>query len=171
MLSSHASPLRCFAAGDEDHIGFFCFMVGRVATKWISIQEIQETYYHSMAAPILQPFWMSHLCCQLILISHAMWMLHNQHIIQVWWQQDLASTLVDIRIQFSLGTQHLLLVDQFYVTLGTNGFTLQQVLDLPTDNQLLWLHAKIEPKFKAMSSTNSLLLAPNLYVLYMWKSK
>jgi len=135
---SHALPLCHLATRDQDHIGFFGLMVGRIATQWIGIQ---DTYYRSVGSPHSATLWMSRLCRQLILISHAMWTSRNQQVIQVRRQQAIAATLDDIRTQFTLGTQHLLPVDQFYVTPGTNGFTLQQVLDLPPDDQLLWLHA------------------------------
>ncbi len=53
----------------------------------------------------------------------------------------MTSTQVEIHSQFRQGITDLLPADYFYVTPGQPGFTLHQVLELPLDDQQLWLHA------------------------------
>jgi len=73
-------------------------------------------------------------------MTHAMWLSCNQQVGLVQWQQTLTSTRAAVWDQFQQGTTNLLPVDQFYMMPGSHGFSLQQVLDLPPNNQLLWLY-------------------------------
>jgi len=133
-----ADALCHAAAQDQDNIGLFGFLVGRIALKWTAIQALHYTEIDSPRSAVL---WTSRLCRQLILLSHAMWLSRNHQVCLAQHQQELTSTREAIHIQFQQGTTNLLPVDHFYITPGPDGFSLQQVLDLPIDDQLLWLHA------------------------------
>ncbi len=138
--SFHASAdaLCSAAAQDQDNIRIFGFLMGRIASKWTAIQALHYMATESSRSATL---WMSRLCRQLILLSHAMWLSRNHQVFLAQQQQTLTSTREAIHLQFQQGTTNLLPVDQFYVTPGPQGFSLQQVLDLPIDDQQLWLHA------------------------------
>jgi len=74
-------------------------------------------------------------------MSHALWVSRNNQVNLLLRQRDLLATLDAICSQFQQGTTNLLPIDHFYVMPGPQGFLLQQVLDLPLDDQQLWLHA------------------------------
>jgi len=135
---SFADTLCQQAACDQDHIGFFSFMVGRVASKWI---DIQSSHYYEIGSPQSATLWLHCLCRQLIIFSHAMWLSRNQQVQELLCQQECHSLRAAICSQFRLGLMDLLLADHFYVTPGPQGFSLQQVLELPQDDQQLWLQA------------------------------
>ncbi len=137
-FQAHAPHLCYSAACDQDQIGFFGFMVGRLASKWIGIQEI---HYSSIGSTRSAALWMSRLCRQILLMSHALWVSRNNQVNSILRQRELSATTDAIRSQFQQGTTNLLPIDHFYVTPGPQGFSLQQVLDLPLDDQQLWLHA------------------------------
>ncbi len=113
-------------------------MVGQLAVKWIGVQEI---HYSSIGSTCSATLWMSWLCRQILLMSHALWVSWNNQVNLLLRQIDLLATIDAIRSQFQQGTTNLLPIDHFYVTPGPQGFLLQQVLDLPLDDQQLWLHA------------------------------
>jgi len=113
-------------------------MVGRLSSKWINLQ---TSYYSTKGNPQLATLWMDRLCRQLILITHAMWLAHNQQVQEAHRQQELASLTTAIQEQFRLDLSDLLPPGHFYVTPGPQGFSLQQVPELPIDDQQLWLHA------------------------------
>ncbi len=85
--------------------------------------------------------WMVRLCDQLILFTHNIWLACNQQVQDIHQQQEISSALCIIHYQFSQGLSDLLPSDYFYVMPGPHSFTLHQVLNLPLDDQHLWLHA------------------------------
>jgi len=135
---TNAPPLCHSAARTQDRIGFFGFMVGRLASQWIGIQEL---HYASIGSTRSATLWMTRLCRQILLITHALWLSRNHQVNLLLRQRDLSATIASIRDQFRQGTTNLLPIDHFYVMPGPQGFSLQQVLDLPLDDQQLWLHA------------------------------
>jgi len=88
----------CFpAAQDQDLIGFFGFMTSQLTSSW---SDIQGLHYASMGSPHSASLWMSQLCCQLILMTHAMWLSQNQQVSLVQRHQTHTSTRVAIWDQF-----------------------------------------------------------------------
>jgi len=137
-FEAFTSPLCFMAAQDQDKIGFFGLMTGHISTKWLSLQ---AAHYSATGSSCSATLWMVHLCHQLIQVTPTLWLSHNKQVQAICHQQDLTSTLATIHAQFRQGIWDLLLADYFYVTPGPEGFTLRQVLDLPLDDQKLWLHA------------------------------
>jgi len=113
-------------------------MMGRLASSWLDVQGL---YYTPTGSPCSASLWMSRLYCELILNDP-----HNVVIPEP--ASWFSSVATDPYLHessylgpFQQGMTNLLPVDQFYVTPGSHSFSLQQVLDLLPDNQLLWLHA------------------------------
>jgi len=117
---------------------FFGTMVGRLSSKWLGIQAV---YYHSQGSSCSASLWMLHLCCQLILFTHTVWLSCNQHVQDIHRQQEISSICQTIHHQFFQGVLDLLPSDYFYIMPSPQGFTLNQVLNLLPDDQHLWLHA------------------------------
>ncbi len=87
--------------------------------------------------------WSQGLCLQLLHLSHKMWLFCNQQIqlaLHLAQSQELETSICQT---ISLGLQHLLPQDQFYVSQvsPSEGFSLQYVLSLPLPDQHLWLTA------------------------------
>ncbi len=113
-------------------------MVGCMALAWVSIQ---EHYYHTISGQCSATLWLVKLCCQLIQSTHSLWLDHNNYVLQAHQQMALTTTHQEVAKQFQLGLQHLCPDDHFYMTLGPNGFSLDQVCTLPLEDQQLWLKA------------------------------
>ncbi len=73
-------------------------------------------------------------------MTHALWLSQNHQVNLTLRQQAISSTIVAICDQFRQGTTNLLPIDHFYLMPSPHGFSLQQVLDLPLDDQHMWLH-------------------------------
>jgi len=147
-FEAFAAPLCVMAAQDQDKIGLFGLMTGRLSSKWLSLQ---AAHYSAMGSSCSAALWMVHLCHQLILVTHTLWLSCNKQVQAICHQQDLVSTHTAIHMQFWQGIWDLLLSDYFYVTPGPEGFTLCQVLDLPLDDQKLWLHAVQNARVRGQS--------------------
>jgi len=137
-FSLHATPLCYLAALDQDAIGFFGCMVGRLSLSWNPIQASFYASCHSQCSVWLWAVW---LCRQLLQLSHVMWCARNDQVLAA--RQGLADLALrnDVIQQFQLGTSHILPAGLFYVTPGPHGFSQDQVLALSSDDQLLWLQA------------------------------
>jgi len=85
--------------------------------------------------------WAVCLCCQIIQMSHTLWLDCSHHVLVQ--RQLTASTVAYLAIeaQFCLGLQHLLPKDHFCITPGPHGFSLDQVLALNHEDQQLWLQS------------------------------
>jgi len=94
---SCAPGLCCPVAHDQDHIGFWGFMVGRLTSKWMDIQGI---YYSSTSSPRSASLWMVRLCRQIFLMTHAMWLSRNQQDSLIQRQCALTSNIAVIWDQF-----------------------------------------------------------------------
>jgi len=101
----------------------------------------QALHYHSQDSSHLASLWLVRLCPQLILFTHTVWLAHNQLVRDIQQQQETSLTHRAIHHQFSQGVLNLLPSDYFYTMPSPQGFTLTQVLNLPPDDQQLWLHA------------------------------
>jgi len=137
-FSMHTNPFCLHATRDQDHIGLFGLMVGHLAQAWTPIQEqhyLSTNFQHSMA------LWAVCLCCQIIQMSHTLWLDCSHHVLVQ--RQLTASTVAYLAIeaQFCLGLQHLLPKDHFCITPGPHGFSLDQVLALNHEDQQLWLQS------------------------------
>ncbi len=137
-FQTHAPTLCHSVAHNQDRIGFFGFMVGQLASQWIGIQEM---HYSSIGSARSAALWMARLCRQILLMTHTLWLSWNHQVNLLLRQRDQSATLASIQDQFCQGITNLLPINHFYVMPDPQGFLLQQVLDLPLDNQQLWLHA------------------------------
>ena len=113
-------------------------MVGRLASDW---QPLQAMHYSSLGSSRSAALWAVRLCRQLIQISHALWLARNQQVLEARQVQESLTVRQDILAQFQLGTQNLLPADQFHVIPGPHGFSLDRVLNLSLEDQVLWLQA------------------------------
>jgi len=145
-----AAPLCVMAAQDQDKIGLFGLMTGRLSSKWLSLQ---AAHYSATGSAGSGALWMVRLCHQLILVTHTLWLSRNEQVQAIRHQQDLVSTRTTIHAQFQQGIRDLLPSDYFYVIPGPEGFTLCQVLDLPLDDQKLWLHAVQNARVRGHNTT------------------
>jgi len=141
-LSTFTGTARdsCLAAAqDQDLIGFFGTMVGCLSSRWESAQASYWLSHHSSKSPKL---WAHQLCQRLLNATHATWLLRNQQIQSHLLETRTQDLLTAICSEFDLGHQNLLPSDQFYLSQDpdSDGFSLQQVLDLPLPDQQLWLH-------------------------------
>jgi len=135
---ANATPGVLPAASQQESISLFGLLVGRLASAWLPIQERHD---HNIGSLCTAALWSVHLCHQLLQFTHDSWLDCNHHVLQAREQTALAVARQEIAEQFYLGIQHLQLDDQFYVTPGPNGFSLEQVSHLPLEDQQLWLQA------------------------------
>jgi len=118
-FSSHASAFCHQAALEQDSIGFFGCMVGRLSSSWNSIQ---ASYYSSQCSQRSAMLWAVCFCHQLLQFTHHIWCTRNDQV-QVAHQRLASQALQhDILAQFQLGAIYLLPADQFYITPGPTGF-------------------------------------------------
>jgi len=139
-FSSNAHRSCQLAAHAQDQIGFFGLLLGRLSTHW---ETLQMQYGQQQNHPRSASTWAKGLCLQLLHITHGMWLLRNQQV-QASLLAAQSQSLEDaIWHEFALGTAHLLLQDQFYISTdeSMDGFTLQYVLSLPLSDQRLWLQS------------------------------
>jgi len=151
-FSSHANALCHLAALDQDAIGFFGCMVGRLSLSW---NPIQALYYASRCSQRSAKLWAVRLCRQLLQLTHFLWCTRNDQVLMA--RQRLASQVLqhDIIEQFQFGSLHLLLADLFYVTPGPHGFSQDQVLALSSDDQLIWLQAVRNARIRGQEQLQS----------------
>jgi len=147
------------AAHAQDAIGFFGTMVGRLSLLWESSQASYWLAKHSSKSPKL---WACQLCRRLLHITHAIWLFRNQQVQSQLLVTQTQETLAAIHTEFALGHLHLLPADHFYLSQDsdTEGFSLQQVLDLPLPDQQLWLHAVRQARTRG-----SCILAQDTYAI------
>jgi len=122
----------------QDQLGFFGLMVGCLATAWIPLQEAHYCSIHSQQSVTLWAVW---VCCQLLQVTHVIWLARNQQVLEAHQAHEAQLILQAVTEQFQLGLLNLLLVDHFYVTPGTLAFSQDWVLSLPLDDQWPWLQA------------------------------
>jgi len=109
-----SAPALCYpAAYNQDCIGFFGFMVGWLASKWIDIQGI---HYSLTGSTWLAALWMVKLCHQIILMTHALWLSQNHQVNLFLRQWYLSWTIASICNQFWQGTTNLFPVNHFCYT-------------------------------------------------------
>jgi len=128
------------AAQDQDSIGFFGTMVGRLSPQWA----LSQAHYWRTNLCLKSPkHWAGQLCQRLLQATHATWLFRNQQIQSNLLETQTQDVLTAIRREFEIGHQNLLPTDHFYLSreLDVEGFSLQHVLDLPLPDQQLWLHA------------------------------
>ncbi len=128
------------AAQDQDSIGFFGTMVGRLSSLW---ESSQASYWQERLSSKSPKHWARHLCQRLLQATHATWLLRNQQIQSHLLEAQTQDVITSIRSEFELGHQNLLPANQFYLSRDpdSEGFSLQHVLDLPLPDQQLWLHS------------------------------
>jgi len=151
-FSSHASAFCHQAALEQDSIGFFGCMVGRLSSSWNSIQ---ASYYSSQCSQRSAMLWAVCFCHQLLQFTHHIWCTRNDQV-QVARQRLASQDLQhDILAQFQLGAIYLLPADWFYITPGPTGFSQDQVLSLSSDDQLLWLQAVRNARLRGQEQLQS----------------
>jgi len=134
-----SASLICYpAAMDQNHISFFGFMVGHLASSW---QSTQANYYSSSRSKCSVQLWQVRLCHQVLQFTHKIWLARNHQLTLNQQQQASTQSATDIVDQFHQGTTDLLPEDHFYISQGSQGFSLAQVLDMSFKDQQLWLHA------------------------------
>jgi len=76
-FARHASISILQVVRAQDQLGFFGLMVGCLATAWIPLQEAHYCSIHSQQSVTLWAVW---VCCQLLQVTHAIWLVRNQQV-------------------------------------------------------------------------------------------
>ncbi len=133
------AAFHCRAAAlDQDAIGVFGCLMGRLSCAW---NPIQAHYYESHHIQRSARLWAIHFFRQILQLSHMMWCTHNEQVLKARQHIESQALRRDIVSQFQLGSLHLLPSNLFYITPGPHGFSQDQVLSLSSDDQFIWLNA------------------------------
>jgi len=139
-FATHATPLVLNAAIAQDGIGLFGLLTGRLSSQWITIQ---AHHLSQIGSSRTASVWAKRLCQQLLHFSHSLWSSWNQQIKSIRQAQEIQELDAEIQAEFTRGTDSLLPIDHFYVTLSMSGqgFDLPSVLAMDTPDKRLWLAA------------------------------
>jgi len=114
-------------------------MVGWLSPLW---ETMQAVFWLDCNSSISPQHWARGPCQCLVQATHAIWLFQNQHVQSQLLKVQTRDILEAIWHEFDLDHQDLLPADHSYLTMasGTDGFSLQDMLDLPLPDQQLWLH-------------------------------